>query len=552
MKNLITLVKMQLKEKLNFKRLSLEGTSVFNVIASIVGAVLKFAIVTAICFVAMILVRELPIVSLTKTVPDTAISLLFIAMLALSILSCTIGLTKAMYFSRDNAVLLTLPCRPIQVFLSKLVIFFFFEVKKNFNFLVPLFIAYFIICRHPFYFYPWLILCFLVISMLTVATAALLSIPAMWIATVFRQHKYLQIGSIVVLVSACVAALFYAISLIPSNLDLRANWTTIQLQITNFLQSYAENCKLLYNLTRMMTGEAVDIITVNFPVGSTLLRFLLLLAVTAVLVAASVLIVQPLFYTMSSKPFEYIKRAVKPRKNRRFNSNLSPFINEMIKAFKDSAGMFSSIATMISVPILIFFLNKVFFAMNTKDFGDQMVVAFNLLIMLLILLNINTQASSIYSRDGRSAYLIKVQPKNPALLLTAKLLPIALFSVLSIIATLVVVLISSSLSTENVVYMMLGILFIYLAHLLYCAELDIMNPQTEVYAAMGEHENNPNEANATITAFIISFVCAGAVLLLLVENASPVFPKLLAVGLALFAYKAWTFFSKIKLYYKEK
>ena len=57
--------------------------------------------------------------------------------------------------------------------------------------------------------------------------------------------------------------------------------------------------------------------------------------------------------------------------------------------------------------------------MNTKETGDYMVIAFNILIILLVALNANTYAASIFSRDGRSAYLIKVQPTDPALLLFA-------------------------------------------------------------------------------------------------------------------------------------
>ena len=99
---------------------------------------------------------------------------------------------------------------------------------------------------------------------------------------------------------------------------------------------------------------------------------------------------------------------------------------------------------------------------------------------------------------------------------------------------------------------MLAILFIYLAHLLYSAELDIMNPHTEIYAAIGEYESDPNELKATALAFFISFAVTGITLLLLMENSSPVYPKLLVAGLLAFTYRARLFFSKVKVYYKEK
>ena len=79
-----------------------------------------------------------------------------------------------------------------------------------------------------------------------------------------------------------------------------------------------------------------------------------------------------------------------------------------------------------------------------------------------------------------------------------------------------------------------------------------MNPQTEIYASVGENENDPNEAKATVTAFIISFLVAAASFMLLLEDTNSVFIKLMLVGLALFAYEGWLFLSKVKLYYKEK
>ena len=126
MRNLLILVKMQLKEQLNFTRFEIQNVNLFKVLVSIVAAILKFALVTALCGAFLIVAKFLNLFSLTNSVPPSVISLVFTIMLAASVVSCTIGLTKALYFSRDNAILLTLPCLPIQVYLSKLIIFFIF------------------------------------------------------------------------------------------------------------------------------------------------------------------------------------------------------------------------------------------------------------------------------------------------------------------------------------------------------------------------------------------------------------------------------------------
>lgn len=551
MKNLITLVMMQLKEKLNLKRTKADGNKIFNTVISILGEILKFVIITAMCGAVLFFVDFLGLFSLTGGIPASVMSMLFSIMLLLSVFSCTLGLTKAMYFSRDNAILLTLPCNPLQVYLSKFIIFFIFELKKNFSFVVPLFFAYFITQGYAWFFYPWLIFCYIFISLLTVSLGALLSIPGMWISNVFRQHRYLQIGTIVVTVAAAIFALFYAISLIPPHIDLRADWPKIFWAIQGVLSAYVTRLTPLYNLTRIMLGDMQNFQHI-LPLGPTLLRLLVVIGITAVLFVLGLLIVQPLFYKMASTPFEYLKKAVKPKQNKKINSKLSPIFTELLKSFKDSGRMFSNVAIMISTPILIFFLNKVFFAMNTKEFGDYLVTTFNILIILLISLNANTYASSIFSRDGRSAYLIKVQPTNPAMLLASKLLPNTLFCIVSFAITFVILLVSTNLSTTDSIFLILSIFFIYFAHLMFCAQCDIMNPQTEIYATMGEHENDPNEAKATVSAFLISFLVAIATLLLLSEGRGMVFEKLFFVGLALCIYETWMFFSKIKLYYKEK
>lgn len=554
MKSLMTLIKMQLKEKNGTGKLP--GLKRFTrIIIEIVAFVLKFAFFSALCAVMFFLAGQLPIFELSDKVPDSVLSILFSVMLLLSVLSCTTGLTKAMYFSKDNFVLLTLPASPLKVYLSKLIIFFCFELKKNFSFLVPMFVGYFIINDYPFGFYPWLLVCFFFISVLTVSIAALLSIPAMWLSTIYKRHRALQNFIITVAVATSVLALFFIVSMIPDDLNLLTNWDYIFVKIQEGLDWYKHTFSALYDLTRMISGEQITdaiVLTVTWPVEKTLLRFGLLILANALLLAIGLLIVRPLFYTMASKPFEYLKAQVKPRKNRRLPSSVTSIYSELLKSFKNSERLSTNVGVMIAIPILIFLLNSLFVAMNTDTFGDQLIVASNLLIILLIALNANSYASTVFSRDGRSAYLIKVQPKNPLSLLVAKVVPTALFCLVSLLTTFVILTQTTNLPFIDCAFLILAVIFIYLAHLCYCIDLDVMNPHTEIYAAMGEYENDPNELKATAAAFAISFLVAGVTLLLLLEKGSSVYLKLLIVSAIAFVYKAHRFVSDVKLYYKEK
>ena len=565
MKNLITLVKMQLKEKLNPKgRASLRSSS-FKILSSALFAVLKFAVITTLFVLLLFFINYLSIFNLVKRTPTTLMSIAFGVMLVTSLISCTAGLTKAMYFSRDNAILLTLPCRPIQVFLSKLIIFFAYELKRNFGFMYPLFLAYFILQRYSFVSYIWFAVCLVFISIFTVAVGALLSIPAMWISNIFRQNRYLQIGTLVVMVTAAVFALFYAITLIPKTLDLRASWPFIMMDLQELVNEiYPAKFAWFYEMTEMFLGEGL--LYVTFSLTSTLLKFLILIGVTAVMLGLVLGIALPLFYEMASKPFEYLKKSVRPRKNKARGKKTVAFLTEMTVAIKNPTRMFTNVGVLIAIPLLTFLLNRLFYAMNTDYIGDALVICFNVLIILLISLNSNTPAASVYSREGRAAYLIKTQPTNPSILLFSKLVPEALFCLAAMASTTVILITSSNLSWIDALLLMMGLIAIYVAHLMYCAELDIMNPQYEIYATVGSSDNNRNENNATFTAFLISFLTAAAVFLLLLDKSDAishiklsdsvaidtVYLKLFLVAFVTAVYRVYLYFSKIKLYYKEK
>ena len=554
-RNLAILVKMQLKEKLNWKRKGLKGTGVFDILLSVFVTVLKFAMVTAMCGAFIFVSQFLNLFSADKTVPPAVMSIIFTAMLILSVVSCTAGLTKAMYYSRDNAVLLTLPATPSQVYLSKLVIFFIFELKRNLSFIVPLFLAYFFLHSYSFIFYPWMLVSFIFLSFVAVSIGALLSIPAMYVANFFRQYKYLQIGSLVVIVGAAIALLFVGVAMIPSDIDILEEWPVIQLKIRAFLVEYEAAAPLLFDFTRLILGDRVPIdfgYEIVLPALGTFLRFLFVFGTGIAFFTAGMLIVRPLFYSMASKPFEYMKKQVKPKKNIRHPRRVAALGTEFLVAIKNPSRMFQNVGIIVAIPLLTFFLNKVFLAMDTRDMGDFMIVAFNALIILLLALNANCSASSIFSRDGRSSYLIKSQPSKYLILILGKLLPDTSSVCLALVATFAVLYFTTSIGILNLLLFMVGIGAIYLAHMLYSAELDLMNPQAEIYASVGSTESNPNETKSTVSAFIVSFVVAAAMLLLLLEGEAGPYIKLALVGIAVLIWRAWLFFTKIRLYYKEK
>ena len=552
MKNLVILIKMQLKEQLNFKRLAVENVSKFHIVLSIIGAVLKFALVTAMCWVSMFALKRFDILN---PIPDTLISLIFTVMLFASMISCVAGLTKSMYYARDNAVLLTLPAMPMQVYLSKLFIFFIFELKRNLSFIVPLFIAFYLISgQYPLWVYPWMLFSIFWVSLFTVAVGALLSIPAMWIGNFFRQRRWLQMTLIITAAALVIGGFVSFVALMPNEINLFKSWNGTVVMIQSFFKSYRSNFSFFYGISSIFLGVPMEILALpTFPIGIIASRFFILVGLTVVFLGAGLLIVQPLFYKMASTPFEYLKKQTPPKKNRVITRRLASVYTEFLKTVKSSNLMAADLGLTIMVPLVMMLFNKLLFALDISRRGYCMIVAFDVLILLLILLNSNTYPASIFSRDGRSSYLLKTQPSKYPILIFSKLLPSATFGALAVVISLPIFLLFAEIPPLDSVLLILGIGMIYIAHLLYCAELDIMNPQTELYATVGESKSNPNETKATASAFIIAFLTAGIIFLLLFEGeAFSAFIKLGIVAAIALVYRIHLFLSKLELYYKEK
>jgi hypothetical protein len=261
---------------------------------------------------------------------------------------------------------------------------------------------------------------------------------------------------------------------------------------------------------------------------------------------------KPLFYKMASTPFEFKKKNAIAKKN---NRKHSPFASAVKKEFVVGyrSGLFTRLAgtLIIVMPMLIFLLNKLYAAMNTRTLGTQMTICFNIVIMLLVLLMTNIDIASVYSRDGASSYLNKVQPAPYAKLLVSKLIFPMIIALFGVIFSVNIFAIVSGFARVEATKIGVLIYSVYVAHLFSAAESDIMNPQYKQYETFSSQSNNPNEAHAGISAIVISAVVFAVALFLSSRADVGVWLKLAIVGVVFAALKIFTYLSKIKAFYKE-
>ena len=311
-KSFTTLVAMQLKDGLNF---SFKANKKEALTKMILTLVLLIVLVVVIALVFTVL-NTLGVLGAGGFVPVSMFNILFYLIITMNILSCIARLTNSLFFSEDNQTLLTYPVQANTIFLSKLVVFYIIEVIKSFTMFVPLFVAYAIVYGLPIYFYPWLILCFLIIALLPVAIASLVCIPFMYIKMFFKRFQLVQSIAFFIFLIAVTVMVFWVVNLLPADLKIALLWSNKYFPaIVSFTQQAENVFRPLVYLSMMLIGYKVS--ATNDPKqliiasGKSWGILGIVVAICAVAFFLSYLLAKPLFFSMASKPFEYKKILIK-------------------------------------------------------------------------------------------------------------------------------------------------------------------------------------------------------------------------------------------------
>ena len=545
---LVTLVKMQLKEKMDMSYLRSTRALIFK----IVWLLIEFAAITAILTVIFNFVKILGLFSLVNDIPISVISIVFAVMLLFSIITDTVGLMKSLYFSKDNTVLLTFPATPSLIFFSKLVTYYVYEIRKSFMFMIPMFIAFGIAKGYTTLYYPWLLLMFVLISTVPVLISAILSIPTMFIYVFLNRVKAIQYFLYVSAAAIGIGGLWMLLGLIPEEINFIETWGETYWQIQDFLKSYTETFAPIYKFTELIVGKTQGLVNVIFH-SETLSSLLILVAIDIAALALCFVFSKPLFCRMAATPFEFKKKnSIKEKQNKTSRPFLSALKKEWIGGVRSNSFIKLFGILVVIMPMAIYLLNKLYASMDVSYLGAQMTVCFNAMVMLLILTMTNIDLASVYSRDGASAYLNKVQPAPYSHLLFSKLLFHLLIALVGTVFTTTIFSGFTSISTLDSIMVGVTVYAIYAVHLFSAAESDIMNPQYEQYATFNDQANNPNESGSAILAVLVSAIVFIIALFLSSKSNSGVWPKIAIVSVVLAVIKVFTYLSKIKAFYKEK
>ena len=123
-KRIRILTLLQLSDRLNLKKYKNTTKLVTSITIGLVGLILFTLLYCGILFVLCDLIM------IPKN--QTILTFVVFAIQLLSIIACTHGLNKTLYYGKDNMILLSYPANHHEVFLSKLLVYYIYEFRvKN-------------------------------------------------------------------------------------------------------------------------------------------------------------------------------------------------------------------------------------------------------------------------------------------------------------------------------------------------------------------------------------------------------------------------------------
>ena len=425
MKQLWRLSLLQLRDKIDFSWVKSRKT----LIQTIVFGVLKFAVVAALTFGVLFL---LTYIGFIKTKHDDILPIFTIflgVMFVLSVASSTYNLMKSLYFADDNKVLITLPVTPNKLFLSKIFVYYVFEVKKALDILIPCIVGFlafeiadFKIVEITFWSFIWMIIPVLIFVAIQVLTASILSIPFLYIYRFFKKNPILDLVGVAVLLAVGLFAVIRLISLIPADIDLDVSWPSFVSKFESLIFILDKYMYPINLYSRIFFGEVAKTMSPHYVItGFTFVRAAISLGAIVVLGLLVFFLIKPFYFKMINKTFEFDKNPnLAQKKNIRHKKYVTYANKEFKLSFRDFDISGSYLAIYIIVPILLYFMDKVISAISTSMRGDNIAIAVNILLTILPLLASNSTIATLYSKEGRTAYITKTNPVNPFVPLTSK------------------------------------------------------------------------------------------------------------------------------------
>jgi hypothetical protein len=462
-----------------------------------------------------------------------------------------------LFTDRENSMLLTFPCTFNEIAVSKLILFFLRELKKNCFFLLPFLIGFAIATRQGFAFYLFAAMAYLLLSCLPILVACVLSIAFLYAKRWLQSRPVLYVISLVAVFAAAFYLAYRLLILLPDPLRFIQDYDKYIKNITGVVNTLAQ-FSLHY-------GSLADILTGG---GGTVLDWVILLGSSAVIAVAGIAILIPFYFRAVSSSAERSTREKRVRVRQhegshfsearerpasRFDLYVTFLRKELILTVRDVQKLSATVTSFFVLPLVSYVMNYILDTINTNPLGDYMVIAFNLMISASLLAAFNTDCACALSMEGLEFCVLKTAPSNTMSIAWAKITVTLLSNLIAVLATAVMLYFTTGMSLINLLLFTLTLLFLAAGTVLWSFQLDVRRPQFLEYASKGSAGvvDNPNVGLAALLGFVTATLGGILSLLLLYDDYATGWIRILALAAAFCVARIFLFYRNLQVYFHE-
>jgi ABC-2 type transport system permease protein len=474
-------------------------------------------------------------------IPINDYFMIFILILtqALSIAATLSGLSVDIYQSKDNQILLTLPAKNDEIFLSKLIVYYINEFMRNFYFLFPFLIAYGFVSSMGFSYFASIIPTIVLLPFIAVFLSAILSIVINVVNFFLSKHTWLTFALIIVTITLFFTLVYYLVGFLPDNIRIVQLYSSFIVGLTKFMQQVASYGLIYTTFGRLLNGDKV------------LINYLIVIGFTLGLFIINYLVSRPLFFILTSHSNEQARTITHKIKKEKRKGIFWTFLRkEIIIAKRSPNELINNYTVLIFLPVIMYVLNSIYMRMDRSSIGNSMVLIFNILITLILITAANTASAVAITTEGNEFVLLKTAPSKTKHVAWAKMAFNIVFT--SFLLLLSFVLFSLALPVFNqtdIWLLFIFIFFINISQILWAFQLDVVNPRLSDYASTGSLSNNSNVAKSISNGLSTTLVLIFTSIILFIFFDSIAWYVLIAMAIIWFIFRLKTFIAYLDAYF---
>ncbi len=415
----------------------------------------------------------------------------YAAILAVTALLGVEKMRKRFVKADDRAVLLRLPVKPSTLYLSKMTVLLLESYVTSFLLILPVQLVVGLLVEGGAVFALLSLLAFLLLPPIALLLSALLLWPYMQAVERIGRHYLLTF----LLFSGLLGGAFWLYSRLLSVLQALLETGSIRFlfneEFLSFMQALRQYAYPANLLAEAVLGE------------DKLIPILILLGAVALSGTAVYFVTRGLFFAALYKN-EARRPALGHRRCHRLSPDLSLIKKEFLTVFRTPSYTFSYFSIAAAMPVMIYCCYTLFEALVQNAIGLTPGFSLSLFIVLVFGVLTNTFCATNVSRDGLSALSSKTLPLSPTRILLSKVIFSSAVSTLSVIASGVLLLLTTPLSfTDALAVTLIGIAFT-LSQILLATRMDLNGAVLTGGAAAMERSAEKTVAKVVCIGLILS------------------------------------------------